>query len=187
MLAVRFTNLFRFIFKPRGVILTSSTGDATGDWDAGYSTTWDAGNSGEAAALNGGVDTFADGDKPTENDTNGRTDRTPGSEERFDCGEEEHSKADCPNPRVFKGTCRTYEKEELPAAACPEKPPMLCNNCKTEGHAAKDCKENRVMDLSKIPDEQPEIAWQKVVDADGEKDLDDLREVCRIRPQPQQG
>lgn len=167
MLAVRFTNLFRFIFKPRGVILTSSTGDATGDW--GDSNTWDAGNSAEAAASNRGVDTFADGDKPAENPTNDRTDHNPGN-----------------NPRVFRGTCRICNKEGHPAAICPERPPMLCNNCKTEGHAAKDCKENRVMDLSKIPDVQPENAWQKVVDADREKDLDDFREVCRIRPQPQQ-
>lgn len=63
-----------------------------------------------------------------------------------------------------------------------DRPPMLCRNCKKEGHTAKECKDNRVLDLSDIQDEQPEIAWQNVVEADKEKDLDDFRKVCRVSP-----
>lgn len=84
---------------------------------------------------------------------------------------------------MFSGNRQIREKQGDPAAEYPEKPPMICRNCKKEGHAAKDCKENRVLDLSAIPDEQPEIAWQKVVEADGAKDLHDLREVRRVKPQ----
>lgn len=44
-----------------------------------------------------------------------------------------HSKAECPNPRVFKGPCRICDKEGHPAAECPERPPDVCKNCKMEG------------------------------------------------------
>ncbi|MCJ1270285.1 hypothetical protein MMC22_010181 [Lobaria immixta] len=158
--------------------LNSSTGGASGEWDAGNSgaaDNWDTGNSGAAdnwdtgnagaASGTGGNDASTKGNNPTQESGDGFNNRTP--------GEEGHSK-------VFKGICRICEKEGHPAAQCPDKPPMMCRNCKKEGHAAKDCKENRVMDLSDIPDEQPEIAWQQVIAADQEKDLDDLRKALKI-------
>ena len=47
----------------------------------------------------------------------------------------------------------------------------------TLGHKAVECKENRALDWSKVPDMDPEDAWNKVAKADVERDLDDLREV----------
>ena len=67
-----------------------------------------------------------------------------------------HSKADCTEPRVFKGTCR---------------------NCGEPGHEAKDCENNRKIDRSHIADMSMNEAWVKVEEADREKDLDSLREV----------
>lgn len=44
-----------------------------------------------------------------------------------------HSKAECTEPRVFKGTCRICNNEGHPAALCPDKPADVCKNCKKEG------------------------------------------------------
>ena len=44
-----------------------------------------------------------------------------------------HNKSDCPNPRVFQGTCRVCEKEGHPASQCPDKPADKCRNCGEEG------------------------------------------------------
>jgi hypothetical protein len=44
-----------------------------------------------------------------------------------------HTKAECPNPKVFTGTCRICNKEGHPASACPDKAPEICRNCKQEG------------------------------------------------------
>ena len=44
-----------------------------------------------------------------------------------------HTKAECPNPRVFKGACRVCNKEGHPASECPDKPPEVCRNCQKEG------------------------------------------------------
>lgn len=108
-----------------------------------------------------------------------------------------HSKADCPQPRVFKGTCRICEKEGHPAAECPERPPLVCHNCKTEGqcpylptrlndltnivstigHHARDCKEPRKFDLASVPDKLPEDAWAAMKAASDAKDIAEFREV----------
>jgi hypothetical protein len=45
------------------------------------------------------------------------------------------------------------------------------------GHKATECKANRVLDLSKIANKDPEEAWEMVKRADAEGDLDDFREV----------
>lgn len=40
---------------------------------------------------------------------------------------------DCPPPEPFAGECRSCGKEGHRSAECPDKPPMICNNCKEEG------------------------------------------------------
>ena len=64
-----------------------------------------------------------------------------------------------------------------PAAECPDKPAPKCFNCKQEGHPASECKSNRVFDNDEVPDLDPDEAWEKLVKADSERDLDDFREV----------
>lgn len=44
-----------------------------------------------------------------------------------------HSKAECTKARVFKGACRICSQEGHPASECPDRPPDICKNCKTEG------------------------------------------------------
>ncbi|MCJ1397213.1 hypothetical protein MMC11_000405 [Xylographa trunciseda] len=114
----------------------------------------------------------------------------------FNCGEEgfaphfqpfkygssqvhRHSKADCTKPRVFTGTCRICEKEGHPAAECPEKPAETCRNCKKEGHKVTECTENRAIDMSTVADLKPDAAWDKLVKADKERELDDFREALK--------
>ena len=93
-----------------------------------------------------------------------------------------HSKADCTEPRVFKGECRICHEEGHPAAECPTKPPAKCYNCKEEGHDAKDCKKNRVFDNTGIEEATASEAWEKLLAADKAKDLDDIRHVCLLQP-----
>lgn len=107
-----------------------------------------------------------------------------------------HSKSDCTNPRVFKGTCRLCEKEGHPAAECPDKPPVKCFNCKEEGgfddflfqalvpnnivgHATQECTSKRVFDKSGVPNMDADAAWIVLQKADKERDLDDFRTVSR--------
>ena len=45
------------------------------------------------------------------------------------------------------------------------------------GHTALECKDNRVLDLSKIESKSPEEAWDALLKADKSQDLDDIRDV----------
>lgn len=88
-----------------------------------------------------------------------------------------HSKAECTQPRVFRGECRICKQVGHPAADCPEKPPTKCYNCKEEGHDAKDCQNNRVFDTAGIDECTADEAWAKLTEADQSEDLDDIRHV----------
>jgi len=60
--------------------------------------------------------------------------------------------------------------------------PCERRTCRTEndiGHPTMECKENHVFDMSRVPDMGPEDAWSAIQAADDEKDLDDLKAVCR--------
>ena len=88
-----------------------------------------------------------------------------------------HTKADCTQPRVFRGECRLCKQAGHPAAECPNKAAATCYNCKEEGHDAKECKNNRVFDTAGIEEATADEAWSKLVEADQSEDLDDFRHV----------
>lgn len=88
-----------------------------------------------------------------------------------------HSKADCPNPRVFTGTCRICEKQGHPAALCPDKPPVKCFNCKQEGHLTSECTAKRLMNTDDVPEMEAGDAWEMLEKADKDRDLDEFRTV----------
>ncbi|KAG8529517.1 uncharacterized protein KY384_006154 [Bacidia gigantensis] len=91
-----------------------------------------------------------------------------------------HNKADCTEPRVFKGTCRHCNKEGHPARECPDKPAQKCKNCQEEGHEVKDCKANRKFDRSNISDADQETAWNALVKSDEGKDMESIRDAFAI-------
>ncbi|KAB8290749.1 hypothetical protein EYC80_008386 [Monilinia laxa] len=97
----------------------------------------------------------------------------------FNCGEEGHTKADCTNPAVareFTGTCRICEQEGHRAADCPTAPPKLCNNCKQEGHSIIDCKNPRKIEHNDVEDVQAEVAWANLIKQSEEGDFDDMKD-----------
>ncbi|KAF3058289.1 Zinc finger protein GIS2 [Daldinia childiae] len=117
----------------------------------------------------------------------------------FNCGQEGHNKAECPNPRVLKcrhcnedghtirgcptappqeftGECRFCKKEGHMAKDCPDKPPMVCKNCLQEGHTAALCKNPRKIDRSSLGEIPAEVAWAKIMAGAKEKDLDKVKE-----------
>ena len=107
----------------------------------------------------------------------------------FANSETSHNKADCPKPRVFKGTCRICSKEGHPAAECPDKPPVKCRNCKEEGHEAAECKNNRKFDNhDALPQLTPDEAWEQLAEADKTRDLDMFRKasLCALTSNVQQ-
>lgn len=128
---------------------------------------------------NSNVENIADEEKASDGQNpDGHEDGEGNSFKCFNCGEEGHSKAECPNPpSSFSGVCRICEKDGHLAKDCPDKKAMLCLNCRQEGHSAKECKNNRVFDLSDVPDIAPEPAWEALKMADKANDLDRLREV----------
>lgn len=128
---------------------------------------------------NSGVEDIADDEKASGGQhPDGHEDGEENSFKCSNCGEEGHSKAECPNPPApFSGVCRICEKDGHLAKDCPDKKTLLCHNCRQEGHSAKECKNNRVFDLSDVPDIAPEPAWEALKVADQANDLDRLREV----------
>ncbi|KAK4969918.1 hypothetical protein LTR66_006646, partial [Elasticomyces elasticus] len=105
------------------------------------------------------------------------------SGECFNCGETGHNKAECTNPRIdrpYTGTCRNCGQEGHRIAECPSKPPTVCKNCKQEGHFTSECKANRVLDNDDVAIMESEKAWELLVHADKDRDLDEFREAFKI-------
>ncbi|KAI3322455.1 hypothetical protein HD806DRAFT_126037 [Xylariaceae sp. AK1471] len=117
----------------------------------------------------------------------------------FNCGQEGHNKADCPNPRVqkcrhcneeghlirdcptappreFTGECHHCHQEGHMAKDCPEKPAEVCKNCQEEGHKAVDCKNPRKIDRSHIEQVDAELAWEKICQGVHDEDMDDVKD-----------
>ena len=89
-----------------------------------------------------------------------------------------HNRAGCTKPRVFKGECRICKQAGHPASECPEKPADKCFNCKEEGHTAVECKNKRVFDYTEVDDLTAQDAWNKLLEADEARELEDVRSVC---------
>ena len=85
-----------------------------------------------------------------------------------------HKKDACPEPKVFKGACKTCGEEGHPASKCEVK---VCYNCKEKGHATGECTKNRVFDSTDVPEMPAEEAWANLQKSDEAGELDDIREV----------
>ncbi|KAK7908159.1 zinc knuckle protein [Apiospora marii] len=133
----------------------------------------------------------------------------------YNCGQEGHNKADCPEPRVircrhcneeghyisqcpdptcppqepreFTGECRSCGQQGHRAADCPDRGPMVCNNCQQEGHAVVDCKNARVVNRDDVKDVSAEAAWEMIVEGANIRDLDDVKEgvQCYVKSTPE--
>ncbi|KAF9882341.1 zinc knuckle transcription factor [Colletotrichum karsti] len=140
------------------------------------------------------------GDDPWNNPQGG--DGGEGGGERgacFNCGQDGHSKAECPEPpKPFEGTCNACGQEghrrrdcpDAPAMTCrvcgqeghmrkdcPDKPPEVCRNCHEEGHAVVECKNPRKIDLSMVEDVEADQAWNEIIEAASERDGVEAKEA----------
>ena len=57
---------------------------------------------------------------------------------------------------------------------------MKCNNCQQEGHIALECKNDRPIDRSNVPDKTDEEAWNLMAEADKANDVDDFKEAMAM-------
>jgi hypothetical protein len=63
------------------------------------------------------------------------------------------------------------------ASDCPDAPPKVCKNCGAEDHEIVNCKNPRKIDRSHIQEVPAEQAWNELLAAFHERDLDDVKEV----------
>ncbi|KAF3807622.1 hypothetical protein GCG54_00012020 [Colletotrichum gloeosporioides] len=119
----------------------------------------------------------------------------------FNCGQDGHNKADCPEPaKPFDGECKGcgqqgHMRRDCPDAPpmacrscgeeghirkdCPNKPPDLCRNCHEEGHLVVNCENPRKIDLSKIEDVDADVAWNQIIEAADERDGVEAKEAIQ--------
>ncbi|KIY02853.1 uncharacterized protein Z520_01318 [Fonsecaea multimorphosa CBS 102226] len=97
----------------------------------------------------------------------------------FNCGEEGHTKAACPNPRKFKGECRNCGQEGHMVADCPTRV-IKCKNCQQEGHEALDCTNPKFVDNTRVADKSEDEAWELLKQASDERDIGDFKEALQI-------
>lgn len=62
----------------------------------------------------------------------------------------------------------------------PPRPPPVCRNCQETGHEAFACELPRKLNRDHIPDMSAEQAWNLILQACQERDLDDLKEAVEI-------
>ncbi|KAK5660074.1 hypothetical protein OQA88_13543 [Cercophora sp. LCS_1] len=156
------------------------TGD--GGWNASPSGDFGAatdGNGGFGGNDNGAG--FGDADGFGNNDEN--VDGGGGDQACFHCGEQGHRKSECPTkPAEECFNCgevghRRSECTE-PQKSRPSNGP--CRLCEEEGHVAKDCKAPRKIDRSGVPEKTVEEAWEMIVAAVKEKDVDDIKDAIQV-------
>ncbi|TKX20844.1 putative nucleic acid binding protein 22 [Elsinoe australis] len=109
--------------------------------------------------------------------------------ECYNCGEMGHNKADCPNPRVeraFTGTCNECGEEGHRASQCPQRPPPTCRVCRQEGHLAAQCENPVAIYETNIPLLPPDEAWSLLTAADNSKESISFRFAlnCYTRAMP---
>jgi hypothetical protein len=89
-----------------------------------------------------------------------------------------HMKSECTNApidRPFDGECRQCGASGHRAADCDQKP---CKACGVPGHTTEACEVNRMHAMfadMKIEEVSAEVAWENILTADKEKDVDDIR------------
>ncbi|EPQ63833.1 hypothetical protein BGT96224_3590 [Blumeria graminis f. sp. tritici 96224] len=101
----------------------------------------------------------------------------------FRCGESGHRKSECPNQPAetgFSGTCRLCGEQGHRAAVCPSKPPELCKNCQESGHQTLDCQSPRKITRDHLPSIPEEKAWEMIKMAVMAHEIDDLKEAVEI-------
>ncbi|PWI75307.1 zinc finger domain-containing protein [Purpureocillium lilacinum] len=95
----------------------------------------------------------------------------------FNCGEQGHRVAECPQPRDT--ACRYCKQEGHMVRDCPDKPAMVCNNCGLEGHTRNNCENARNVNRDHVADLSPDEAWDKIKKAVLERDVDDAKEAVQ--------
>lgn len=112
------------------------------------------------------------------------------------CNEEGHFARECPSEPENDGNCRVCGQEGHFAKECPDKKePGPCRkyaerlspssnsantiSCGEEGHRAAECEAPRMLSYEGIPDLTTDKAWQMMVTASGERDIDDFKMATR--------
>ncbi|KAK4224734.1 hypothetical protein QBC38DRAFT_511585 [Podospora fimiseda] len=91
------------------------------------------------------------------------------------CGASDHLRRSCPTAEPL--VCKECGSLEHTISRCPER---KCESCRQTGHLATTCENARVVNRDDVEDKSIEEAWEMIMTAVADRDIDDVKQAIQI-------